>query len=74
MSTTLEYLYDTYGPLMTMDALAKTLDRTPNGLRAGLSHTSEFSIAVNAAKKKIGRRVYFRSEVIAEIIDDDDIY
>ena len=74
MSNTLIYLQESYGPLMTMDALAKTLDRSKEGLRVGLSSNSEFSRAINSAKRKIGRRVYFRTEVIASIIDDTEIY
>ena len=74
MSNTLSYLQESYGPLMTMDALAKTLDRSKEGLRVGLSSNSEFSQAINAAKKKIGRRVYFKTEIIASIIDEDNNY
>lgn len=74
MSNTLELLQENYGPLMTMEALAKTLDRSKEGLRVGLSSSSDLSIAINAAKKKIGRRVYFKTEAIAEIIDDNEFY
>jgi hypothetical protein len=70
MSTTLNFLQESYGPLMSMEALAKTFDRSREGLRVCLSSQSDFSIAINAAKKKCGRRVYFRTEVIADIIDD----
>jgi len=72
MSTTLEFLQESYGPLMSMEALAKTFDRSREGLRVCLSSQSDFSVAINSAKKKCGRRVYFRTEVIAEIIDDGD--
>lgn len=69
MSSTLDYLYEKYGPLMSMDALAQTFDRSKEGLRVSLTTKSDFSIAINAAKTKCGRRVYFRSRMIAEIID-----
>ena len=72
MSTTLEFLQESYGPLMSMEALAKTFDRSREGLRVCLSSQSNFSVAINSAKKKCGRRVYFRTEVIADIIDDGD--
>ena len=71
MTTTLNYLQDEYGPLMSLDALAKTLDRSPQGLRVSLNSNSEVSKTINAAKKHIGRRLYFRTEMIADIIDRD---
>jgi len=71
MSNTLTYLQDQYGPLMTMQALANTFDRSKEGLRVCLSSKTPFSVALNSAKKKCGRRVYFRTEAIAEIIDSD---
>ncbi|MGH1429375.1 MAG: hypothetical protein ACRBEE_15675 [Arenicella sp.] len=70
--TTLEFLQKNYGPLMSMEALAKTLDRSKEGLRVGLCSNSDFSRSINSAKKKIGRRVYFKTEIIAEIIDSQD--
>ena len=69
MKTTLDYLHEKYGPLMSMNALASTFDRSKEGLRVSLNTNSEFSKAINAAKKKCGRRVYFHSCKIAEIID-----
>lgn len=72
MKTTLDYLHEKYGPLMSMDALASTFDRSKEGLRVSLSSDSEFSNALNAAKKRCGRRVYFHSHKIAEIIDQEE--
>lgn len=72
MSNTLHFLQQNYGPLMSMEAFAKTFDRSKEGLRVCLSSQSEFSQAINSAKKKCGRRVYFKTEIIAEIIDDGD--
>jgi len=71
MTTTLVYLQEEYGPLMSLEALAKTLDRSPQGLRVSLNSNSEISNAINATKKYIGRRVYFRTEMVAAIIDDE---
>jgi len=71
MSSTHKYLQDKYGPLMSLAALAKTLDRAPQGLRVSLNSNSEISKSINAAKKKMGRRVYFKTEKIAQIIDDE---
>lgn len=69
MKTTLDFLHEKYGPLMSMNALASTFDRSKEGLRVSLGSESDFSKAINAAKKKCGRRVYFHSSKIAEIID-----
>ena len=71
MSTTLDYLHKTYGPLMSLDALAKTLYRSPQGLRVSLHSSSPLSDAINSCRKRIGRRVYFDTEAIAQMIDDD---
>ena len=74
MSATLNFLHESYGPLMSMEALAKTFDRSREGLRVCLSSNSDFSVAINSAKTKYGRRVYFRTEAIAEIIDNGDYF
>jgi len=72
MNSTLKYLQKAYGPLMSLEALAKTLDRSPQGLRVSLNTKSEISTAINSTKRKIGRRVYFRTEGIAKMIDGDN--
>jgi len=71
MSNTLNYLQNQYGPLMNLSAVAKTFDRSKEGLRVCLSSNTPFSVAVNSAKKRYGRRVYFKTEIIAELIDND---
>lgn len=71
MTTTFNYLQNEYGPLMTLENLAKILDRSPQGLRVSLSSISELSVAINAVKIKRGRRIYFYSEGIAKIIDGE---
>ncbi len=71
MNATFTYLQKEYGPLMSLEALAKTLDRSSQGLRVSLNTRSEMSIAINATKRKIGRRVYFKTEGIAQIIDGE---
>jgi len=68
---TQELLLKEYGPLMTLHHLAKVLDRAPQGLRVSLTNNSDISRAINDAKKKIGRRIYFKTEKIAQIIDND---
>lgn len=71
MNSTLKYLQNAYGPLMSLEALAKTLDRSPQGLRVSLNTKSDKSMVINSTKRKIGRRVYFKTEGIAKMIDGD---
>lgn len=73
MNTTLDFLHHKYGPLMSMDALATTFDRSKEGLRVSLNSSSDFADAINAAKRKCGRRVYFKSADIAKIIDGREV-
>lgn len=63
-------LIDLYGPLLTYAQLAKVLDRTIGGLKASLSKRNSASGRVlGSARVRIGRRVYFRTERIAELLD-----
>ena len=72
MNTTLDYLQNKYGPLISMDALATIFDRSKEGMRVSLHSDSEFSKAINSARKKCGRRVYFKAVEIAKIIDEGE--
>lgn len=59
-----------HGCLLSIEALAKVLHRSSEGLRISLrsSNTSEWARRVNATRLKIGRRVYFRTSEIAVIL------
>jgi len=70
-NSTQEHLLATYGPLISLDGLASIFNRSPQGLRVSLCSKSSFSSAINAAKIKYGRRIYFKSEIIATVIDDE---
>ena len=59
-----------FGPLLSIAQLAAILDRSPDGLRIGLRTTNEWAQRINKARLKIGRRVYFRTCQIAEILSD----
>jgi len=72
MNSTLKYLQNVYGPLMSLEALAKTLDRSPQRLRVSLNTKSDISMAIKSTKRKIGRRVYFKTEGIAKMIDGEN--
>lgn len=64
-----ERLIERFGELMTYEQLAELLQRHPASLQASVSkQDSEFSSALWAARIKLGRRVYFRSEQIAALI------
>jgi hypothetical protein len=49
--------------------LAKILDRSPEGLRISLRSSGEWVKQINAARLRLGRRVYFRTSEIANVLD-----
>ncbi len=56
-------------PLLTLVQLAEVLDRSPAGLRISLAGNNELAQKLRPARIKIGRRVYFRVNAVAQIID-----
>lgn len=58
-----------YGTLMTLVHLAQELHRSPDGLRISLRTNVGWAGQVNATRKKFGRRVYFDTAKIAEILE-----
>lgn len=63
-------LFDLYGPLLTYAQLAKVLDRTADGLKTSMSKKgTETEQQLGAARIRIGRRVYFRTEQIADLLE-----
>ncbi len=73
MNTSTEnYLLQKYGPLLSLVQLALVLDRSADGLRLSLRQDGEMAKKFNPARKKIGRRVYFRSAIVALILDEVD--
>ena len=59
-----------YGPLLSLTDLSDLLKRSPDGLRISLRSQSEFANKWNSAKRKVGRRVYFKASDVAELIDE----
>ena len=57
-----------YGPLMNLTDLASILDRSPDGLRVTLRSSGEWVGKINSARLQLGRRVYFRTAEIAEVL------
>lgn len=70
MTTIEETLLKNYGPLLSINQLASVLDRSPEGLRISLRTASEWSAKFNATRFKIGRRVYFRTPQVAQLLAD----
>lgn len=70
MSETYRALIERYGVLLSYGQLAEVLGRQPDGLRISLARQrDEWTIRINAAKVRFGRRVLFRSADIAHLID-----
>ena len=69
MSLTLEILKEKYGAVMTLEQLADTLSRKPEGLRMALLRKEQWAEGINKAKVYIGRRVYFPVEVVSNLLD-----
>ncbi len=61
-------LTDKYGVLMTIENLAEVLNRSKNGLRITLQQDNEMSRLFNQARQKLGRRVYFITQQVAQIL------
>jgi hypothetical protein len=72
ISKTENYLLEKFGPLLSLANLAGLLGRSIGGLRLSLTQNSEMAAKFKKARKKIGRRVYFRSSVIAQVLDEEN--
>ena len=69
--STLHYLLNAHGPLLSLAEVAKLLKRQPNGIRVCSYRATPLGRQLQSARVKIGRRVYFAAEKIAEIIDQN---
>ncbi|PRE16530.1 hypothetical protein C6P72_24490 [Burkholderia gladioli] len=70
MSSMFDILKERYGAVMTLEQLAATLSRKPEGLRmALLKSKSEWARSLNAQKVYIGRRMYFPTEAVARLFE-----
>lgn len=63
-----ETLLQRFGPLLSIAQLAAVLDRSREGIRISLRTDSDWSKHLNAAKLKLGRRIYFRTAEIALVL------
>lgn len=70
MNTT-QHMIERYGELMTYEQLAGLLKRSESGLRVTMARrTSSAAQVLDNARIRIGRRVYFRTSQIAEMIEN----
>lgn len=69
--TTQEYLLEKCGPLMTLEQLATLLDRSVGGVRLGLRSNAPWAIKLNEARRKVGKRVYFKTFDVARFVDGE---
>jgi len=70
VNSTFEILKEQYGAVMTLEQLAATLSRKPEGLRmALLKPKEEWARELNTRKVYIGRRMYFPTEAVAALLD-----
>ena len=69
--STYELLISTHGPLMNIDQVAGVFNKSTSAIRIILTRESNLSSALNNAKKRCGRRLYFRTEQIADFIESD---
>ena len=64
-----EALIKQYGPLLSVAQLAQVLHRSAEGLRISLRTESDWSKPIIAARLKLGRRGYFRTAEIAQVLN-----
>jgi hypothetical protein len=55
-------------PLLTLNALAALLHRTPVGMRQALKRDTDFAAQLRASRVKLGRRIYFRRDLVDRMI------
>ena len=72
ISATYQYLLTHYGPLMTLKHVAEVMHSTPNGVRMAIARRRQpFAEVLSGARRQLGRRVYFETRRVAEVIDQD---
>lgn len=67
-----KHLIDRFGPLIPLADLASMLDRSPASARMYLRSDCVLARHLNAAKLKVGRRIFFRTAQVAHCLDDGD--
>ncbi|HUW50027.1 MAG TPA: DNA-binding protein [Sulfuricella sp.] len=60
-----------YGPLLSLTQLAALFDRSADGVRLSLLADNDFSRRIRPTKIKLGRRIYFKTELVAKVISGE---
>jgi hypothetical protein len=63
-----ETLIKMYGSLLSINQLAGILDRSPDGLGTTLRSSGEWINKINATRLRSGRRLYFCTVEVAEVL------
>jgi len=63
-----ETLIEQYGRLLSINQLPGILDRSPDGLRTTLRSSGEWVNKFNAARLRSGRRLFFRTVEVADVL------
>jgi len=61
-----------YGPMISLRQLADVLDKSAEALRLLLRSPGAFPDAINKHRSKLGRRVYFKTAGIAQVLDSQE--
>lgn len=70
LSATYDYLLKHYGPLLTLKHLAEVMHTSPNGVRMAITRKRQpLAVALANARRQLGRRVYFETRLVADVID-----
>lgn len=67
-----DYLVERFGLLMSISDLADLLGRSPDGVRVSLYTDTEVSRKLKPTMVKVGRRVYFRTLQVKDVLSLDN--
>ena len=71
-SPTYDYLLERYGPLMTLAHVTEVLHGSPTSIRMIIARRhGPLAVALGNARRKFGRRVFFDTRRVAEVIDQE---
>ncbi len=72
ISPTYDYLIKRYGPLMTLAHVTEVLHGSPTSIRMIIARRhGPLAIELGNARRKFGRRVFFDTRRVAEVIDQE---
>lgn len=70
--TTLDLILTRYGVLFTLDNLAELFHARRDSIRMQVARNTPLGKELNACKFRRGRRIYFRAQGVAAILDNGD--